>query len=116
MVHPRLAYVAVPRFVRFVDELPTTANGKVRKQELVRRVRRSTGDLGADPAARDRQGIRSGVVGRPAGEGATPDQRAAGVVILAGRVSRCRSVPVVGVAGSVGGVMVVLLLCAVRCV
>jgi crotonobetaine/carnitine-CoA ligase len=31
---PRLAYFAIPRFVRFVEELPQTANGKVRKSVL----------------------------------------------------------------------------------
>jgi crotonobetaine/carnitine-CoA ligase len=31
---PRLAYFAIPRFLRFVDELPQTANGKVRKSVL----------------------------------------------------------------------------------
>lgn len=31
---PRLAYFAIPRFIRLVDELPLTANGKVRKTEL----------------------------------------------------------------------------------
>jgi crotonobetaine/carnitine-CoA ligase len=31
---PRLAYFAIPRYVRFVDELPQTANGKVRKSVL----------------------------------------------------------------------------------
>ncbi len=31
---PRLAYFAIPRFVRVVDALPLTLNGKVRKAEL----------------------------------------------------------------------------------
>jgi crotonobetaine/carnitine-CoA ligase len=31
---PRLAYFAIPRYLRFVDELPQTANGKVRKSVL----------------------------------------------------------------------------------
>ncbi len=31
---PRLPYFAVPRYVEFVDELPLTENGKVRKQVL----------------------------------------------------------------------------------
>ncbi len=31
---PRLAYFAIPRFVRIVEELPQTANGKVRKSVL----------------------------------------------------------------------------------
>jgi crotonobetaine/carnitine-CoA ligase len=31
---PRLAYFAIPRFVRIVDQLPQTANGKVRKSVL----------------------------------------------------------------------------------
>lgn len=31
---PRLAYFAIPRFIRIVDEFPLTANGKVRKTEL----------------------------------------------------------------------------------
>ena len=31
---PRLAYFAIPRYVRIVDEMPLTANGKVRKAEL----------------------------------------------------------------------------------
>jgi carnitine-CoA ligase len=31
---PRLAYFAVPRYVEFVDELPLTENGKVRKAAL----------------------------------------------------------------------------------
>jgi crotonobetaine/carnitine-CoA ligase len=31
---PRLAYFAIPRYVEFVDALPLTENGKVRKQVL----------------------------------------------------------------------------------
>jgi crotonobetaine/carnitine-CoA ligase len=31
---PRLAYFAIPRFVDFVDALPLTENGKVRKYAL----------------------------------------------------------------------------------
>jgi crotonobetaine/carnitine-CoA ligase len=31
---PRLAYFAIPRYIEFVDELPLTENGKVRKQAL----------------------------------------------------------------------------------
>ena len=31
---PRLAYFAIPRFVRIVEELPQTANGKIRKSVL----------------------------------------------------------------------------------
>jgi carnitine-CoA ligase len=31
---PRLARFAVPRFIEFVDELPTTENGKVQKYKL----------------------------------------------------------------------------------
>ena len=31
---PRLAYFAVPRFIEFVDELPTTESGKVQKYRL----------------------------------------------------------------------------------
>jgi carnitine-CoA ligase len=31
---PRLAYFAIPRFIRFVQELPLTASGKVRKSAL----------------------------------------------------------------------------------
>ena len=31
---PRLAYFAVPWFVDFVDELPTTESGKVQKYKL----------------------------------------------------------------------------------
>ncbi len=31
---PRLAYFAIPRFVRIVEQLPLTPNGKVRKAEL----------------------------------------------------------------------------------
>ncbi len=31
---PRLAYFAVPRFIEFVDELPTTESGKVQKYKL----------------------------------------------------------------------------------
>ena len=31
---PRLAYFAIPRYVRIVEELPQTANGKVRKSVL----------------------------------------------------------------------------------
>jgi carnitine-CoA ligase len=31
---PRLARFAIPRFIRFVPELPTTENGKVRKTGL----------------------------------------------------------------------------------
>ncbi|MGY6655475.1 ATP-dependent acyl-CoA ligase [Amycolatopsis sp. TRM77291] len=34
---PRLAYFAIPRFIGFVEELPTTANGKVRKEALRQR-------------------------------------------------------------------------------
>jgi crotonobetaine/carnitine-CoA ligase len=33
-LEPRLARFAIPRFVRFVPDLPTTENGKVRKAEL----------------------------------------------------------------------------------
>jgi crotonobetaine/carnitine-CoA ligase len=28
---PRLAYVAIPRYLEFVDALPLTANGKIKK-------------------------------------------------------------------------------------
>jgi crotonobetaine/carnitine-CoA ligase len=31
---PRLPYFALPRYLDFVDVLPTTENGKVRKSEL----------------------------------------------------------------------------------
>ena len=31
---PRLAYFAIPRYLRFVEELPLTENGKVRKYML----------------------------------------------------------------------------------
>jgi crotonobetaine/carnitine-CoA ligase len=31
---PRLAYFAVPRFIEFLDELPTTESGKVQKYKL----------------------------------------------------------------------------------
>ena len=31
---PRLAYFAIPRYLRFVEELPLTENGKVRKTVL----------------------------------------------------------------------------------
>ena len=31
---PRLAYFAVPRFIDFVEELPTTESGKVQKYKL----------------------------------------------------------------------------------
>jgi crotonobetaine/carnitine-CoA ligase len=31
---PRLAYFAIPRYIRFVAELPLTTNGKVRKAVL----------------------------------------------------------------------------------
>ena len=31
---PRLPHYALPRYVDFVDTLPTTENGKVRKSEL----------------------------------------------------------------------------------
>ncbi|MGC7100604.1 ATP-dependent acyl-CoA ligase [Amycolatopsis lurida] len=34
---PRLAYFAIPRFLCFVEELPTTTNGKVRKEALRQR-------------------------------------------------------------------------------
>ena len=34
---PRLPYFAVPRFVDFVDRLPTTENGKVQKFKLCER-------------------------------------------------------------------------------
>jgi len=39
---PRLAYFAIPRYLRFVSELPLTANGKVRKTVL--REQGVTGD------------------------------------------------------------------------
>jgi crotonobetaine/carnitine-CoA ligase len=60
---PRLAYFAIPRFVRFVDELPTTPNGKVRKQELRAAGVEAHWDREAGPAVRDR--------GRPGPEVAT---------------------------------------------
>jgi carnitine-CoA ligase len=44
---PRLAYFAIPRFVEFVDELPLTENGKVRKFKLRER--------GVTPRAWDRE-------------------------------------------------------------
>jgi crotonobetaine/carnitine-CoA ligase len=31
---PRLPYFAVPRYLEFMSELPTTENGKVQKYEL----------------------------------------------------------------------------------
>jgi len=43
---PRLARFAVPRFIEFVDTLPTTENGKVQKYKLRER--------GVTPAAWDR--------------------------------------------------------------
>jgi len=43
---PRLAYFAIPRYIEFVDELPLTENGKVRKQVLRER--------GVTPAVWDR--------------------------------------------------------------
>ena len=50
----RLAYYAIPRFVRFADELPVTENGKVRKAALR--------DLGREGADWDREalGLRVG--------------------------------------------------------
>jgi crotonobetaine/carnitine-CoA ligase len=44
---PRLARFAVPRFIEFVDELPTTENGKVQKYRLR--------DRGVTPKAWDRE-------------------------------------------------------------
>jgi carnitine-CoA ligase len=43
---PRLAYFAIPRFIEFVDDLPTTENGKVQKFKLRER--------GVTPRAWDR--------------------------------------------------------------
>jgi len=43
---PRLARFAVPRFIEFVDALPTTENGKVQKYKLRER--------GVTPRAWDR--------------------------------------------------------------
>jgi crotonobetaine/carnitine-CoA ligase len=49
---PRLAYFAIPRYLEFVDELPLTENGKVRKPDLRQRgVTTSTWD-------RERAGVR----------------------------------------------------------
>jgi crotonobetaine/carnitine-CoA ligase len=45
---PRLPYFALPRYVEFVEELPLTENGKVRKQVLRER--------GVTPATWDRSG------------------------------------------------------------
>ena len=44
---PRLAYFAVPRFIDFVEELPTTENGKVQKYKLR--------DRGVTPGTWDRE-------------------------------------------------------------
>jgi len=44
---PRLAYFAVPRFIEFVDELPTTESGKVQKYQLR--------DRGVTPRTWDRE-------------------------------------------------------------
>jgi crotonobetaine/carnitine-CoA ligase len=44
---PRLAYFAIPRYLDFLDELPLTENGKIRKQELRRR--------GVTPSTWDRE-------------------------------------------------------------
>ena len=44
---PRLAYFAVPRFIDFVDELPTTESGKVQKYKLR--------DRGVTPGTWDRE-------------------------------------------------------------
>jgi len=44
---PRLAYFAVPRFIDFVDELPTTESGKVQKYKLR--------DRGVTPSTWDRE-------------------------------------------------------------
>ena len=48
---PRLAYFAIPRYIEFVDELPLTENGKIRKRDLRER--------GVGPATWDRE--RAGV-------------------------------------------------------
>lgn len=45
---PRLPYFAVPRYVEFVDQLPTTENGKVQKYKLTERgVTQATWDCEA---------------------------------------------------------------------
>ncbi len=48
---PRLAHFALPRFIEFVDALPTTENGKVQKYKLRDRgVTADTWDREADGA------------------------------------------------------------------
>ena len=94
---PRLAYFAVPRYIEFVDELPLTENGKVRKAVLRERgiTRRDVGPRGGRRAgvgrgvsraargrrrdARDRppSGASSAAqLDRGAGAGASPARRA----------------------------------------
>jgi crotonobetaine/carnitine-CoA ligase len=46
---PRLAYFAIPRFIEFVDELPTTESGKVQKYKLR--------DRGVTPRTWDRETV-----------------------------------------------------------
>jgi crotonobetaine/carnitine-CoA ligase len=46
---PRMPYFAVPRYVEFVDALPTTENGKVQKFKLRER--------GVTPATFDRESV-----------------------------------------------------------
>lgn len=46
---PRMPYFAVPRFVKFVTELPTTENGKVQKFKLR--------ELGVTPGTWDRESV-----------------------------------------------------------
>jgi crotonobetaine/carnitine-CoA ligase len=49
---PRLAYFAIPRYVQFVEQLPLTENGKVRKRVLR--------EQGVTATAWDRQAAQSG--------------------------------------------------------
>ena len=48
---PRLAHFAMPRFIEFVDALPTTENGKVQKYKLR--------DRGVTPSTWDREAARA---------------------------------------------------------
>ncbi len=49
---PRLARFAMPRFIEFVDTLPTTENGKVQKYKLR--------DRGVTPGTWDREAAATG--------------------------------------------------------
>ena len=69
---PRLPYFAVPRFIEFVDELPTTENGKVQKYKLRERgVTARTWDREAAGTGKRRPGFglgNGGTVGSRGGQ------------------------------------------------